>query len=92
MLSERERAEDHYLNSVGHFIETAKSEGIEQGRAIGLAEGESKGRAIGLAEGEVKGQIRTIITLYRTNAITLDIACQTLNLSVDEFKQLLEEN
>ena len=32
MLSERERAEDHYLNSVEHLIETAKAEGKSQGQ------------------------------------------------------------
>ena len=75
MLSERERAEDHYLNTVGYWIEKGKAEGKSQGITIG----------------QVQGQIQTIIALFRTNAISLDIACQTLNLSADEFKQLLEE-
>ena len=88
MLSERERAEDHYLNSVGHLIETAKAEG----KAEGLAQGKSQGHAIGLAEGKSEGQIQMIVKLFHENAISLDIACHSLNLSADEFKKLLEEN
>ena len=80
MLSERERAEDHYLNTVGYWIEKGKAEGKSQGHAIGLEEGKSQ------------GQMQTIMTLFRTNAISLDIACQTLNLSANAFQQLLEEN
>ena len=81
MLSERERAEDHYLNTVGYWIEKGKAEGI--------AQGESRGHAIGLAEGKFQGQIQMIIKLFRENTISLDVACQSLNLSADEFKQLL---
>ena len=62
MLSEKERkerAEDHYLNTIGYWIE--------------------------------KGKVTGIIELYQENLISLETACQKLQLTPEAFQQLLNE-
>ena len=52
-------------------------------------EGKFQEHAIELAEGKFQEQIQAITILFRGNAILLNIAYQTLNLSTDEFKKVL---
>ena len=83
MLSKKERAEDHYLNTVGYWIEKGKAEGKSVGRAEGIKEG--------IYQGVKRGIQQNIIELYQENLISLEIACQKLQLAPEAFQQLLNE-
>ena len=87
MLSEKERAEDHYLNTVGYWIEKGKTEGIIMGKSFGRAEGIKEG----IHQGVARGIQQNIIELYQEKLISLEIACQKLQLTPEAFQQLLNE-
>ena len=85
------------------MIDTAKNEGLAEGRAEGraegLAEGEAKGRAEGLVEGEAKGRAeglaegakqQAVETARKMKAKGLDFEtiADFTGLSAEELKDL----
>ena len=58
MTKEERTAYDKHIDDImiqNDVLDTAKIEGLAEGRAIGLAEGRAEGRAIGLQEGRAEG-------------------------------------
>lgn len=68
-------------------IDTAKKEGLAEGRAEGLAEGRAEGRAEGLAEGRQKERIEIARKLKASGTDVTMIAVAT-GLSEDEIKKI----
>ena len=67
-----------------NVIDTAKNEGLAEGRA----EGEAKGRAEGLAEGEAKGRAEGLAEGAKQQAIETARNAKTLGLLVETIAQL----
>ena len=86
MITER----DYY-----NMLNTAKADGLAEGREEGLAEGEAKGReegrVEGLAEGEVKGRNEEKIRIAKAlkeNGVADNIIAATTGLSENEIAML----
>ena len=60
-------------------------EGEAQGFARGEAQGFTKGEAQGFTKGEAKGRENAIFELRRKGNLSLEVAAETLNLSVEEY-------
>ena len=50
-----------------------------------------KGKAEGIAEGEAKNRIENAINLYK-NGVSLDIISKSLDMDIEELKNLLIQN
>lgn len=55
----------------------------------GRAEGLVAGRKEGLVAGRIEGQIETLVTLVKSDTITIDTAAGVLKVTVEEFKKYL---
>ena len=60
-------------------------EGEAQGFARGEAQGFARGEAQGFAKGEAKGRENAIFELRRKGNLSLEVAAEALNLSVEEY-------
>ena len=60
-------------------------EGKAQGFAKGEAQGFAKGEAQGFAKGDAKGRENAIFELRRKGNLSLEVAAEALNLSVEEY-------
>ena len=64
-------------------------EGEAQGFASGEAQGFTKGEAQGFTKGEAqclaKGREKTVFELRRKGNLSLEVAAETLNLSLEEY-------
>ena len=60
-------------------------EGKAQGFAKGEAQGFAKGEAQGFAKGEAKGRENAIFELRRKGNLSLEVAAEALNLSLEEY-------
>ena len=60
-------------------------EGEAQGFAKGEAQGFAKGEAQGFGKGEAKGRENAIFELRRKGNLSLEVAAEALNLSVEEY-------
>ena len=62
--------------------------------AEGIAEGEARGKAVGLAEGKAvglaEGKLEATIKFYRDGLIKTTDAAKMLNISEDEFLQIVK--
>ena len=56
----------------------------------GRAEGLVAGRKEGLVAGRIEGQIETLVTLVKSDTITIDTAAGVLKVTVEEFKKYLK--
>ena len=54
---------------------------LEEGKAQGFAKGEAQG----VAKGEAKGRENAIFELRRKGNLSLEVAAEALNLSVEEY-------
>lgn len=54
---------------------------LEEGKAQGFAKGEAQG----FAKGEAKGRENAIFELRRKGNLSLEVAAEELNLSVEEY-------
>ena len=54
---------------------------LEEGKAEGFAKGEAQG----FAKGEAKGRENAIFELRRKGNLSLEVAAEALNLSVEEY-------
>ena len=54
---------------------------LEEGKAQGFAKGEAQG----FAKGEAKGRENAIFELRRKGNLSLEVAAEALNLSVEEY-------
>lgn len=59
--------------------------------ALKLREEYSEGRAEGRAEGRTEGKIETLIELVEDGFISAEEASSRLNMSVSEFRKLMEK-
>lgn len=62
----------------------------DKGRAEGLVAGRKEGLVAGRIEGRTEGQIETLVTLVKSDAITVDTAAGVLKVTVEEFKKYLK--
>ena len=60
-------------------------EGEAQGFARGEAQGFTRGEAQGFTKGEAKGRENAIFELRRKGNLSLEVAAETLNLSLEEY-------
>ena len=60
-------------------------EGEAQGFARGEAQGFTRGEAQGFTKGEAKGRENAIFELRRNGNLSLEVAAETLNLSLEEY-------
>ena len=73
MFSEQRRREEQALLAQDYALETARSEGLEQG----------------LERGKVEGSLSMLLNLVRQGLLTSEVASQQLGMSVAEFEALL---
>lgn len=62
----------------------------DKGRAEGLVAGRKEGLVAGRIEGRTEGQIETLVTLVKSDTITVDTAAGVLKVTVEEFKKYLK--
>ena len=60
-------------------------EGEAQGFARGEAQGFTRGEAQGFTRGEAKGRENAIFEFRRKGNLSLEVAAETLNLSLEEY-------
>ena len=58
---------------------------LEEGEAQGFARGEAQGFTKGEAQGLAKGRENAIFELRRKGNLSLEVAAETLNLSLEEY-------
>ena len=58
---------------------------FKEGEAQGFASGEAQGFAKGEAQGLAKGREKTVFQLRRKGNLSLEVAAETLNLSLEEY-------
>ena len=58
---------------------------FKEGEAQGFASGEAQGFAKGEAQGLAKGREKTVVELRRKGNLSLEVAAETLNLSLEEY-------
>ena len=58
---------------------------LEEGEAQGFARGEAQGFTKGEAQGLAKGKENTVFELRRKGNLSLEVAAEALNLSVEEY-------
>ena len=58
---------------------------FKEGEAQGFASGEAQGFAKGEAQGLAKGREKTVFELRRKGNLSLEVAAETLNLSLEEY-------
>lgn len=69
-------------------LEKGWEEGLERGREEGLEKGLEKGREEGLE----KGKINTFLLLYQDGSLDKETCAKKLNLTIEAFEKLIEEN
>lgn len=91
--TERYDYEENLKNCNDWFsvMNTAKKDGLEEGKAIGLQKGEAiglkKGRAEGRAEGEAIGILKTAKKM-KEEGLDVNVISKLTNLSIDEIVKL----
>ena len=58
------------------------NDGVKAGKKVGIMEG--------IAEGRVEGSKNSIVSLYKKGLITIEVAAEELNMSIEEFKKSLD--
>ena len=58
---------------------------FEEGEAQGFASGEAQGFTKGEAQGLAKGRENTVFELRRKGNLSLEVAAEVLNLSLEEY-------
>lgn len=90
-MSDKERhAYDEHLNAVmiqNDVLNTAKMEGLEEGRAEGHAKGLEEGRAEGREEGQQEERIKNARNLKKLG-VSPDVIAQATGLGLEEIAQL----
>ena len=66
-------------------LEEGNAQGFARGEAQGFARGEAQGFTKGEAQGLAKGKEKTVFELRRKGNLSLEVAAETLNLSVEEY-------
>ena len=66
-------------------LEEGNAQGFARGEAQGFARGEAQGFTKGEAQGLAKGREKTVFELRRKGNLSLEVAAETLNLSVEEY-------
>ena len=76
MFSQLRMREEQALLAQDYALETARTEGIEQG----------------LERGKVEGSLSILLNLVRQRLLTAEIASQQLGMTVTEFELLLKDH
>ena len=70
-------------------LEEGEAQGFARGEAQGFTRGEAqgftRGEAQGFTKGEAKGRENAIFELRRKGNLSLEVAAEALNLSVEEY-------
>lgn len=61
--------------------------GLEEGRAEGRAEGREEGRALGLEEGRAEGRTDTILEMFESGYLPLEVALKETGLASEAALQ-----
>ena len=97
MFSQLRMREEQALLAQDYALETARAEGLEQGRSEGIEQGLERGKAEGLeqglergkAEGREEGKLFAFLDMVRQHALTSEFASEQLGMTVAEFEALL---
>ena len=81
MFSEQRRREEQALLAHDYALETARAEGIKQGRSEGIEKG--------LERGKVEGRVFAFLDMVHQGLLTSEVASQQLGMTVSEFEELL---
>ena len=81
MFSEQCRREEQALLAHDYALETARAEGIKQGRSEGIEKG--------LERGKVEGRVFAFLDMVHQGLLTSEVASQQLGMTVSEFEELL---
>ena len=66
-------------------FEEGEAQGFASGEAQGFTKGEAQGFTKGEAQGLAKGREKTVFELRRKGNLSLEVASEALNLSVEEY-------
>ena len=66
-------------------LEEGEAQGFARGNAQGFARGEAQGFTKGEAQGLAKGRENAIFELRRKGNLSLEVAAEALNLSLEEY-------
>ena len=66
-------------------LEEGEAQGFAKGEAQGFTKGEAQGFTKGEAQGLAKGRENTVFELRRKGNLSLEVAAETLNLSLEEY-------
>ena len=66
-------------------FEEGEAQGFASGEAQGFTKGEAQGFTKGEAQGLAKGREKTVFELRRKGNLSLEVAAETLNLSLEEY-------
>ena len=66
-------------------LEEGEAQGFARGEAQGFTKGEAQGFTKGEAQGLAKGRENAIFELRRKGNLSLEVAAETLNLSLEEY-------
>ena len=66
-------------------FEEGEAQGFASGEAQGFTKGEAQGFTKGEAQGLAKGREKTVFELRRKGNLSLEVAAEALNLSVEEY-------
>ena len=89
MFSQLRMREEQALLAQDYALETARTEGIEQGLERGLERGRAEGIEQGRAEGIEEGLKVGLVNLVHKGLLTPEVASQQLGMTVAEFEALL---
>ena len=66
-------------------FEEGEAQGFASGEAQSFTKGEAQGFTKGEAQGLAKGREKTVFELRRKGNLSLEVASETLNLSLEEY-------
>ena len=66
-------------------FEEGEAQGFASGEAQGFTKGEAQGFTKGEAQGLAKGREKTVFELRRKGNLSLEVAAEVLNLSLEEY-------
>ena len=66
-------------------FEEGEAQGFASGEAQGFTKGEAQGFTKGEAQGLAKGREKTVFELRRKGNLSLEVAAEALNLSLEEY-------
>ena len=73
-------------------LDRIEAKGRAEGEIIGEAKGRAEGEIIGEAKGRAEGGLNMLIGLVKDGLLSIEVAAQRANKSVEEFRKLVEKS